>query len=156
VIDSFTSIVFVPILIALWRYQDARGGEPREVAKIATGASVACLANLLLVAASAGGASVSVLVPIAYNVLLGIAFLYYWPPLLALVSRAAPPPIRATLMGSVFLSLFLANVSLGWIGGFYEHMTPAQFWALHAAIAATGAILAVALKRPLERVIPTA
>jgi hypothetical protein len=32
-------------------------------------------------------------------------------------------------------------------------MTPAEFWALHAAIAATGAVLALALKRPLERVL---
>jgi POT family proton-dependent oligopeptide transporter len=31
-----------------------------------------------------------------------------------------------------------------WIGGFYERMSPAVFWALHAAIAATGG-LAVAL-----------
>jgi POT family proton-dependent oligopeptide transporter len=156
-VDSLSSIVFVPVLIALWRYQDKRGGEPGEVAKIATGASLACIANLLLVAASAlGHGRVSVLVPIVYNVLLGLAFLYYWPPLLALVSRAAPPSVRATLMGSAFLSLFLANITLGWIGGFYEHMTAAQFWALHAAFAGAGAVLAYLLKRPLGRVIPAA
>jgi proton-dependent oligopeptide transporter, POT family len=156
-IDSLASVVFVPVLIAIWRYQDARGGEPGEVAKIATGAAMACCANLLLVAASTlGHGRVSVLVPIVYDVLLGVAFLYYWPPLLALVSRAAPPSVRATLMGAAFLSLFLANITLGWIGGFYEHMTPARFWALHAAIAGAGAVLAFALKKPLGRVIPAA
>jgi proton-dependent oligopeptide transporter, POT family len=99
---------------------------------------------------------VPALVPFTYDVLLGVAFLYYWPPLLALVSRAAPPSVRATLMGAVFLSLFLANITLGWLGGLYEHITPAQFWALHAAIAASGAILAFTLKRPLEHVLPPA
>ena len=34
-----------------------------------------------------GGAPVSALWPILYFVMLGIAFLYYWPTLLALVSR---------------------------------------------------------------------
>jgi POT family proton-dependent oligopeptide transporter len=156
-VDSLTSIAFVPVLIAFWRYQDKRGGEPSEVAKIAVGASLACIANLLLVCAAAlGHGHVSLLVPLIYDVLLGIGFLYYWPPLLALVSRAAPPAVRATLMGTVYLSLFLSNITLGWIGGFYERLTPAQFWALHAAIAAAGALLAISLKRPLARVIPAA
>ena len=54
-------------------------------------------------------------------------FLYYWPTLLALVSRAAPAGLKATLMGVVFLTLFISNILIGWIGGLYEHMTPAQF-----------------------------
>ena len=60
------------------------------------------------------------------------------------------------MMGTAFLSMFLANITLGWLGGLYERMTPAQFWMLHAAIAALGAALAFILKRPLERVIPPA
>ena len=156
-IDSFVSIISVPFLIALWRLQAARGGEPGEVAKIGIGAAMACIANLLLVAGcTLSRGRVPVLVPFTYDVLLGVAFLYYWPPLLALVSRAAPPPVRATLMGTVFLSLFLANITLGWLGALYERITPAQFWTLHAAIAGAGAVLAFALKRPLERVLPAA
>jgi POT family proton-dependent oligopeptide transporter len=46
-------------------------------------------------------------------VILGIAFLYYWPTLLALVSRAAPARVNATMMGIAFMSLFLANVLIG-------------------------------------------
>jgi POT family proton-dependent oligopeptide transporter len=157
-IDSFTSIVSVPVLFALWRRQAVRGGEPGELAKIATGAAIACAANLLLVAASLAGNRTSGIVPVLYDVLLGIAFLYYWPTLLALVSRAAPHGLKSTLMGCAFLSLSVSNFTLGRIGTYYEHMTPAQFWALHAAIAATGAVLAFVLKRPLERILvaPTA
>jgi POT family proton-dependent oligopeptide transporter len=92
-------------------------------------------------------------VPALYDALLGIGFLYYWPTLLALVSRAAPPRLRATLMGSVFLTLFVSNVLIGWLGGFYERMAPLQFWALQAIIAAVGGILAVLSMRMLERVL---
>jgi len=152
-IDSFVSIISVPFLFALWRRQAAHGGEPGEIAKIGIGAAIAAVANLLLVAGCLLTTRVPVLVPVAYDVLLGIAFLYYWPTLLALVSGAAPPHLRATLMGTVFLTLFLSNITVGWIGGFFERMTPAEFWALHAAIAATGGVLALLLYRPLGRVL---
>jgi POT family proton-dependent oligopeptide transporter len=95
---------------------------------------------------------VSAIFPVLYDVLLGVAFLYYWPTMLALVSREAPRRVRATLMGSVFLTLFVSNFIIGWLGSFYERMTAAQFWAMHAAVAATGAALAWLLSRPLQRV----
>jgi len=152
-IDSFVSIISVPFLFALWRRQAERKGEPGEIAKIGTGAWIACAANLLLVAGCMLTTRVPVLVPVIYDVLLGVAFLYYWPTLLALVSRAAPPHLRATLMGTVFLTLFVSNVTVGRLGGYYEAMTPAAFWALHAGIAAVGGILALLLGRRLERVL---
>ena len=155
-IDPLASIVGVPCLFALWRYQAARGGEPGEIVKIGTGAWLACGANLLLVAGCAFTNRVPLVVPVLYNVLLGVAFLYYWPTLLALVSRAAPPRLRATMMGTVFLSLFVANITIGWLGGFFERMTALQFWALHAAIAAAGGTLALWLKRRLEGALPAA
>ena len=155
-IDPLVSIICVPFLFALWRRQAAHGGEPGEVIKIATGAWLACIANLLLVAGSVAGGRVSVFVPVVYDVLLGVAFLYYWPTLLALVSRAAPPRVRATMMGSVFLSMFLANITIGMLGGIYERMTPPKFWALHAAIAGAGGILALLLNRRLKQVFAAA
>jgi POT family proton-dependent oligopeptide transporter len=57
-------------------------------------------------------------------------------------------------MGGAFLVLFVANNLIGWIGTFYETMTPLAFWAMHAAIAAAGGILILlfgpALRRTLE------
>ena len=151
-IDPFTSIVFVPILIALWKWQDAHGGEPREIMKISTGAFMASAANVLLfIGSSTSSGRVPVIYPIMYDVLLGVAFLYYWPTLLALVSRAAPPGLKATLMGVVFLTLFISNILIGWIGGFYEHVGPTTFWAIEASIAAVGGVLALVLNKPLTR-----
>lgn len=152
-IDPLISILSVPLLIAMWKWQAQRGGEPREIGKIATGAAMASVANLVLVIGCTMFTRVPVLFPIVYDVLLGVAFLYYWPTLLALVSRVAPPAIKSTMMGVAFLTLFLSNITIGRLGGLYEHMTPAAFWFMHAAIAATGAVLAKLLARPLGRIL---
>jgi POT family proton-dependent oligopeptide transporter len=150
-IDPLASIVGVPLLFTLWRWQAARGSEPGDIGKLATGAWITALANLLLVGACMASKRTPAIIPMAYDFLLGIGFLYYWPTLLALVSRAAPTSVKATMMGAVFLSLFVANSLIGWLGGFYEHMTPTAFWAMHAGIAATGGVLALGLRRPLMR-----
>jgi POT family proton-dependent oligopeptide transporter len=54
-------------------------------------------------------------------------------------------------MGVAFMTLFVANTTIGRLGALYEQMTPAQFWALHAAIAAAGGVLALLARGPLER-----
>jgi POT family proton-dependent oligopeptide transporter len=152
-INSVFSIASVPLLFWIWRQQALRGREPNELAKIGTGAFLAAASNLILVLAIflSGAAPVHPLWPFLYSAGLGISFLYYWPTLLALVSRAAPAKMNATMMGLVFMSLFIANTIIGRIGGFYEKMTPAQFWAMHAAIAAGGGLLVVLFGRRLGR-----
>jgi POT family proton-dependent oligopeptide transporter len=97
------------------------------------------------------GHGVSPLWPLADLTLQGIGFLYYWPTLLALVSRAAPARLKSTLMGCAFLSLFFSNTLIGRLGGFYESLGPAAFWLGHAALALTGAALAAATAGPLSR-----
>jgi proton-dependent oligopeptide transporter, POT family len=57
------------------------------------------------------------------------------------------------MMGLAFMSLFVANTIVGRIGGFYEKMTPAQFWAMHAAVGAMGGLLVVLFGRHLTRVL---
>jgi len=54
-------------------------------------------------------------------------------------------------MGLAFMSLFVSNNLIGWIGGFYEKMRPVEFWAMHAAIAAAGGLLVVLFGRRLSR-----
>jgi POT family proton-dependent oligopeptide transporter len=154
-IDPLFSILGVPLLFALWRYQAARRGEPGELAKIGTGAWLATASNLVLVFAilAADGAPVHPVWPFLYCAGLGIAFIYYWPTLLALVSRAAPARVNATMMGIAFLTLFVANNLIGWLGRYYEQMTPEAFWSMHAAIAATGGVLVLLFGRRLGRVL---
>jgi len=154
-IDPLISIIGVPFLLALWRRQGARGGEPGELAKIGIGALIAAAANLLLVLGCVLGGRISIFYPLVYDALLGVAFLYYWPSVLALISRVAPLKVRATLMGASFLSLSIADYWVGALGGLYEHMTPAAFWAMHAGISAVGGILAFILIRPLRPLLGT-
>jgi POT family proton-dependent oligopeptide transporter len=157
-INAVFSIVGVPLVFWIWRRQALRRREPHDLAKIGTGAWIAAASNLILVAAIfvSGSAPVHPIWPFLYSALLGISFLYYWPTLLALVSRAAPAKVNATLMGLAFMSLFLSNTLIGWIGGFYEKMSPAEFWAMHAAIAAGGGLLVVLFGRRLSRALEPA
>ena len=72
---------------------------------------------------------------------------------MALCSRAAPPAIGGVIMGLAFLSSFVSNYLSGWIGAYYEMMTPVNFWLMHVAISAAGAVLTVAFYPPLRRIL---
>jgi len=152
-IDPLVSILSVPALFALWSWQERNtGAEPPALSKIAIGSFIAAAANLVLVAAillSPG--RVLWIWPVLYCAIQGVGFMYFWPTLLALVSRAAPAKINATMMGVSFLTLFVANNLIGRVGTYYEKMSPAAFWSLHAAIGAAGGLLMLLFARALGR-----
>jgi POT family proton-dependent oligopeptide transporter len=151
-IDAFVSIVVAAPLIALWARQARRGSEPTDVGKIGIGAAMAAASSGLLAlgALAAAGGKVNAFIPVAAFAGMGVAFMYYWPPLLALISRSAPAKVNATLMGGCYLALAAGNMLMGRVGTYYEKMTPAAFWTLNAGIAATGALIVVLISRPLN------
>ena len=155
-IDPLFSIISLPLLFALWRWQ-GRGtrSEPSELRKIGAGAFICGGANLILVAAIAayGTGKVPWAWPFLFCAVQGVGFMYFWPPFLALVSRAAPPKVNATMMGGAFLVLFVANNLIGYIGTFYEQLGPLAFWALHAGIGGVGGVLAFVFSRTFGRVL---
>jgi POT family proton-dependent oligopeptide transporter len=53
---------------------------------------------------------------------------------MALVSRAAPASINATMMGVFGLAIALGYFATGELGRLYAHLTPAAFWAVHAGL----------------------
>jgi POT family proton-dependent oligopeptide transporter len=150
-IDSLVSVVLAAPLIALWRAQATRGGGPSDYAKLGFGAAITAGSALILALASWLGAPgrVSPLWPAAAFAGMGVGFLYYWPTLMALISRRAPARTGGTMLGVIFMSLFVAKTAMGWIGSRYETMSPAAFWSLDAAIAAAGAVAVAALWAPL-------
>lgn len=154
-IDSLVSILAVAPLLVLWRAHAGRGKAPSEMSKIAQGAAIACLADLVLMLGAMQGTGVHVLFPLTAFTLHGVAFIYVWPTVLGLVAGKAPPRLKATMMGVAFLNLFAGNLTIGWIGGFYEKLGPVAFWALHAGIAATGAALTFAFGAALMRATET-
>ena len=153
-LDSFASIVAAAPLIVLWAAQARSKSEPDSLKKVIIGALINGLSSLLLVAGillTPAGARVSALWPIACWVAMGFAFMYYWPTTLALVAGKAPERLRSTLMGGVFLALFLGNTLLGWVGSYYSQMTPVTFWTLNAAIGLAGAVVGLVLLGPMRR-----
>lgn len=148
-LDPLASVVLVPVLLRFWRRRNSS-----ELTRIAQGAAIAALANLAPAFASRTGGPVPMVWPIAYEVLLGTAFLFQWPTLLALVSRAAPVSINATMLGCVFLSLFVAGLLIGLLGSMYESFGATTFWSINAAIAAAGCLSTLAARAPLERRLP--
>ncbi|MBV8855026.1 MAG: hypothetical protein JOY91_16560, partial [Sinobacteraceae bacterium] len=143
--SALTSMLAVPLLFWIWRWQARHQGERDDLSRISTGAWLAAASNLILVLGIylGGDGRISALWALCYAVVLGVAFLFYWPTLLALISQTAPARVNATLMGIGYLSLFIANLLVGWIGGLYERMSPMTFWSVHAAIGAAGSLAVV-------------
>jgi POT family proton-dependent oligopeptide transporter len=155
-VDSFASVIVAPFLIGLWAWQARRHKEPSGMAKIAIGAVITGVSALLLTAGALTAGSdgkVSVLWPLAGWFGMGLGFMWYWPIALALVSKAAPAKVNSTLMGATFLALFFASTIMGWVGSFFDEMSNAAFWTLDAAIALVSAIVIVALKPAVNRIL---
>jgi POT family proton-dependent oligopeptide transporter len=153
-IDPFASVVAVPPLVALWAWQAKRGREPSDVAKIGIGSLLTGLSAFVLVAGAllpGAGGKTAVWWALVGFFGMGVAFLYYWPVLLALISQAAPKQVTATMMGGVYLSFFLGGVIMGWVGSFYDTMSPAAFWTLDGTIGLVGGLLVLAIARPVAR-----
>jgi proton-dependent oligopeptide transporter, POT family len=153
-IDPLVSILSVPFLFALWNRQARAGREPTALTKIAIGSFLSGSAHFILVAAIAFSPGQVLWVwPVLFCAVQGVAFMYFWPTLLALVSRAAPAKINATMMGVCFLTLFVANNLIGRVGTYYEKMSPGAFWALHAGIGIAGGLIMLLFGRTLGRIL---
>ena len=140
-LDSLGSILAAAPLVALWAAQARRKAEPASLTKLAIGSAIMALSILLLAIGS--------LLPgptarsrfgwaIACYLGAGMAFMWYWPVTLSIVSALAPAPVKSTLMGGAFIALFVGTVIMGWVGSFYDQLSPAAFWTLDAAIALAG------------------
>ena len=153
-VDSLFSIIAVPPLVLLWRWQAKRGREPGDVGKIGIGMALTGASALFMVAGSliAGpDGRAAVWWPLACFAGMGVAFLWYWPVFLALLSRAAPAKVNATMMSGSFLALFVASVLMGWLGSYYGEMHPALFWMIDAGIGFAGGLVILLVGRPLAR-----
>ena len=154
-VDSFASILVAPFLIALWAWQARRNREPAAMTKIAIGAAITGVSGLLLAAGSlaVSNGQVSVLWPLLGWFGMGFGFMWYWPIALSLVSKAAPAKVNSTMMGATYLALFFGSTIMGWVGSFYDEMSNAAFWTLDASIALVSAVVILALKRPVNRIL---
>jgi POT family proton-dependent oligopeptide transporter len=70
---------------------------------------------------------------------------------LALFSKIAPRQLSATVIGLYYLSFFIANAVVGWVGGLYSSLPTTTFWLIHAASAAFGLIAFAIFKAVLGK-----
>ncbi len=143
-LDGLLPFLCLPPLLLFWRWQARRGREPDEFAKIATGCFIFAGSTLLLAAAqyAAGPDGRAPLIfPVLFHFGSNIGWLFFSPTVTALYSRTAPRQVNATMMGVYYLSVFIGSVVSGRLGGLYETLSAAQFWALHAALCALGGVL---------------
>lgn len=152
-IDAIASVVTVPLVIGMWRFWSRRGGDLSDLAKIGIGSGLTVIACLMLAGASVAAASGKIGLPVPFLVffLLGFAFSWYWPVMLSLVSRLAPPSINARMVSLVYVTTFASGIIIGSLGTLYEPMGPVAFWLLHAGICATGAAAVLLFGRRINR-----
>jgi POT family proton-dependent oligopeptide transporter len=152
-LDSLAVLVFAPGVIWFWRWQSQRRSEPGDLVKIAMGCGFFALACVLLTIGewTAGEGRTTLIWPTLFHFVCAAAYLYAAPIALSLVSRAAPVSVNAMMVGAYYLALFAGGIVSGWLGRFFEVLTPAAFWLMHGAIVGSGAVLILLLRRPLLR-----
>jgi proton-dependent oligopeptide transporter, POT family len=152
-LDSLTVLALAPLVIWYWRRQAQRSRDRDDLEKIGIGCAAFALACGELAAGEffAGAGPVNILWPTLFHFICAIGYLYVFPVALALFSRAAPASVNAMMGGVCYLALFAGSVTSGWLGRFYEVMSPRNFWLMHAAVVGAGAMLILLLRSPLTR-----
>lgn len=155
---SFDALISTGALIAslsFWRWWGTKRREPDEIVKLVIGAIIAAFAPLMLAAASmqeaATGQKVGLIWALGFHLVNDFGFSNLFPVGLALFSRASPRAVAGMMIGVYYLNLFLANYAIGYLGGLLDKMPPTQFWLMHAAIIAVGAVLLLLFARIFHR-----
>lgn len=148
--DGVFTIIGIALALRIWAWQSARGAEPRETSRVAVGCALTGLGFLILALASLATPAtgkMSVAAPIALFILADCAIPWVDTVLQALFTKAAPTGTATTMLGVYYLSFAMGNFLVGWLGSFYETMSPSLFWLLHSGIGA-GAVLFLILAAP--------
>jgi len=78
---------------------------------------------------------------------------FFTPIAVGLYARAAPKSLNAMMIGVNSMAVFVGSTISGRIGGLYDSWSPDRFWLLHAGIIAGGALLLLALRPAVRRLL---
>jgi POT family proton-dependent oligopeptide transporter len=153
--NGIVPIVALPLLVALWRFQARRGREPDPLSKLALGCLLTALGTLWLALAPLDESTdrSPLAWTLVFHVVMGLGWLYITPITVALFVAKSPVNYRGTMLGVANLVVFVGSVLGGWIGGFYETISPRDFWLLHAVIAAAGAVFLAVFSPALRQLL---
>jgi POT family proton-dependent oligopeptide transporter len=153
-LDGLAPFLTLPPFLLLWRWQAQRGREPNEFTKMAIGCFIFGASVMLLAAGQwvtdASGRS-PLLLAVAFHFASNIGWLYFTPTANSLFTGAAPKAVNGLMLGVYTTSVFFGSLISGRLGGFYEVLSPAQFWTVHAAIVAFGGVLLLLVGARLGR-----
>jgi len=148
-VDAIVSFSMLVAVAAFWKWWSVSRTEPDEISKMIIGsvftiAGAMCLFMGALTAPAHG--KISLIWPMAFELMNSIGFAHILPVSLALFSKIAPKQISATVIGLYYLSFFAANALVGYVGGLYSSLPTTTFWLIHAASAAVGLVAFIVFK----------
>ncbi len=135
-LDGVLTIIGTAFAVRLWARQATKGGDGIDIRRITIGLILAGLAYLVLAGGAViGGAGKAPLWPIVIFFLL-IDFSIPWVDtvILTMISRDAPASLTSTMLGIYYLATAGGNFLNGWLGGFFDRMSPTAFWLIHAGL----------------------
>ena len=153
-IDSAVSFTMLVAVAAFWKWWGSRRREPDEISKMIIGSIFTVAAGLCLFMAALTqppGGKISLFWPMMFEITNSIGFAHVLPISLALFSKIAPRQLSATVIGLYYLSFFIANAVVGWVGGLYSSLPTTTFWLIHVASAAFGLIAFAVFKIALGK-----
>jgi len=148
-IDAAVSFTMLVAVAAFWKWWGSHRREPDEISKMIIGsvftiAGGLCLFMGALTQPAAG--KISMFWPMMFELCNSIGFAHVLPISLALFSKISPKQITSTVIGLYYLSFFIANAVVGYVGGLYSTLPTTTFWLIHVASAAFGLVAFVVLK----------
>jgi proton-dependent oligopeptide transporter, POT family len=140
-VDATVSFAMLVAVAAFWKWWSINHREPDEISKMIIGSVFTVAGGLCLFMAALtqpAGGKISILWPMLFELCNSIGFAHVLPISLALFSKISPKQITATVIGLYYLSFFIANAVVGYVGGLYSSLPTTTFWLIHVASAAFG------------------
>jgi POT family proton-dependent oligopeptide transporter len=143
--------------VLFWRWWARHRAEPSALTKMTLGAFLLACAPLAPALCSyvvaATGHKASLAWAVAYEILNDIGYANLLPVGLALYARAAPRAVGGMVTGLYYVLLFFTNMLVGWLGSFLERMSGVQFWLLHVAVVGSAALVLMAVRGTVGKVL---
>ncbi len=142
-VDATVSFTMLVAVAGFWKWWSFNHREPDEISKMIIGSVFTVAGGLCLFMAAftePAGGKISLFWPMMFELMNSIGFAHVLPISLALFSKISPKQITSTVIGLYYLSFFIANAVVGWVGGLYSSLPTTTFWLIHVASAVFGLI----------------
>jgi POT family proton-dependent oligopeptide transporter len=148
-VDATVSFAMLVAVAAFWKWWSIDHREPDEISKMIIGSVFTVAGGLCLFMAALtepAGGKISLFWPMMFELMNSIGFAHVLPISLALFSKISPKQITSTVIGLYYLSFFVANAVVGYVGGLYSSLPTTTFWLIHVASAAFGLVAFIVFK----------